>query len=39
MPVAILPAHDVSTRLPSFNLRNHRKVMVVDGRRGFTGEA
>jgi len=26
-----------STRLPSFNLRNHRKVMVVDGRIGFTG--
>ncbi|HXV63273.1 MAG TPA: phospholipase D-like domain-containing protein, partial [Vicinamibacteria bacterium] len=26
-----------STRLPSFNLRNHRKVMVVDGKIGFTG--
>jgi cardiolipin synthase A/B len=26
-----------STLLPSFNLRNHRKVMVVDGRVGFTG--
>ena len=26
-----------STRVPSFNLRNHRKVMVVDGRIGFTG--
>jgi cardiolipin synthase A/B len=26
-----------STLLPSFNLRNHRKVMVVDGRLGFTG--
>lgn len=26
-----------STRLPSFNLRNHRKIMVVDGRLGFTG--
>jgi cardiolipin synthase len=26
-----------STLLPSFNLRNHRKIMVVDGRLGFTG--
>jgi cardiolipin synthase len=26
-----------STRLPSFNLRNHRKILVVDGRLGFTG--
>ncbi len=26
-----------SARVPSFNLRNHRKVMVVDGRVGFTG--
>lgn len=26
-----------SARVPSFNLRNHRKVMVVDGRIGFTG--
>jgi cardiolipin synthase len=26
-----------STLLPSFNLRNHRKLMVVDGRIGFTG--
>lgn len=25
------------TRLPSFNLRNHRKIMVVDGQVGFTG--
>jgi len=36
VPVALfLPTF--STRLPSFNLRNHRKVMVVDGRIGFTG--
>ena len=36
VPVAsFLPTF--STRLPSFNLRNHRKVMVVDGRIGFTG--
>lgn len=26
-----------STRLPSFNLRNHRKILVVDGKLGFTG--
>ena len=36
VPVAtFLPTF--STRVPSFNLRNHRKVMVVDGRIGFTG--
>ncbi|MGH9336720.1 MAG: phospholipase D-like domain-containing protein, partial [Vicinamibacteria bacterium] len=36
VPVALfLPRF--STLLPSFNLRNHRKVMVVDGRIGFTG--
>jgi cardiolipin synthase len=36
VPVALfLPT--LSTRLPSFNLRNHRKIMVVDGRIGFTG--
>jgi cardiolipin synthase len=26
-----------SARVPSFNLRNHRKIMVVDGHIGFTG--
>jgi cardiolipin synthase len=36
IPVALfLPA--LSARLPSFNLRNHRKIMVVDGALGFTG--
>jgi len=36
VPVALfLPTF--STRLPAFNLRNHRKVMVIDGRIGFTG--
>lgn len=36
VPVAtFLPVF--SARVPSFNLRNHRKVMVVDGRIGFTG--
>ncbi len=36
VPVAtFLPTF--STRVPSFNLRNHRKVMVIDGRVGFTG--
>ena len=36
VPVAtFLPT--LLTRLPSFNLRNHRKIMVVDGKVGFTG--
>jgi cardiolipin synthase len=36
VPVArFLPT--IATRLPWFNLRNHRKILVVDGRMGFTG--
>ncbi|HEY7819355.1 MAG TPA: phospholipase D-like domain-containing protein [Vicinamibacteria bacterium] len=32
-----LPARFSTLFFPSFNLRNHRKVLVVDGRIGFTG--
>ena len=38
VPVALfLPPRFSTVLIPSFNLRNHRKVMVVDGRIGFTG--
>ncbi len=37
VPAALFLPPRFSTVLPSFNLRNHRKVMVVDGRIGFTG--
>jgi cardiolipin synthase len=38
VPAALfLPPRFSSVLFPSFNLRNHRKVMVVDGRVGFTG--
>jgi len=38
VPVALfLPPRFSTVLFPSFNLRNHRKVMVVDGRIGFTG--
>jgi cardiolipin synthase len=37
-PTALfLPARFSTLFFPSFNLRNHRKVLVVDGRIGFTG--
>lgn len=32
-----LPPRFLPTHLPYANLRNHRKIMVVDGRTGFTG--
>jgi cardiolipin synthase len=38
VPAALfLPPRFSTLLFPSFNLRNHRKVMVVDGRVGFTG--
>ncbi len=38
IPTALfLPARFSTLFFPSFNLRNHRKVLVVDGRIGFTG--
>jgi cardiolipin synthase len=38
VPAALfLPPRFSTVLFPSFNLRNHRKVMVVDGRIGFTG--
>ncbi len=38
VPAALfLPPRFSAVLFPSFNLRNHRKVMVVDGRIGFTG--
>ncbi|MGH9389622.1 MAG: phospholipase D-like domain-containing protein, partial [Vicinamibacteria bacterium] len=38
VPAALfLPPRFSTVLLPTFNLRNHRKVMVVDGRIGFTG--
>jgi cardiolipin synthase len=38
VPAALfLPPRFSTLLIPSFNLRNHRKVMVVDGRIGFTG--
>ncbi|WP_019569152.1 cardiolipin synthase [Thioalkalivibrio sp. ALE11] len=32
-----LPVHHIPRSLAAFNLRNHRKLLVVDGYRGFTG--
>jgi cardiolipin synthase len=38
VPTALfLPARFSTLFVPTFNLRNHRKVLVVDGRIGFTG--
>jgi cardiolipin synthase len=37
VPVRRFMPNRFITRLITFNLRNHRKVMVVDGKRGFTG--
>ena len=34
---AFLPPYRVPWRLPYANLRNHRKILVVDGKIGFTG--
>jgi cardiolipin synthase A/B len=37
VPVARFMPAVLHWRMPYFNLRNHRKIMVVDGRIGFTG--
>lgn len=37
VPVAEFLRHVVPLRNPYLNLRNHRKILVVDGRLGFTG--
>jgi cardiolipin synthase len=38
IPAALfLPPRFSTVLFPSFNLRNHRKIMVVDGSKGFTG--
>jgi cardiolipin synthase len=38
IPTALfLPPRFSTLLFPSFNLRNHRKILVVDGRMGFTG--
>jgi cardiolipin synthase A/B len=37
VPVAHFMPGGLPWRMPYFNLRNHRKIMVVDGRVGFTG--
>jgi cardiolipin synthase len=37
VPVAAFNATLVPARLHALNLRNHRKILVVDGRTGFTG--
>jgi cardiolipin synthase A/B len=37
VPVAEFLGHLFPLRLPYLNLRNHRKILVVDGRLGFTG--
>ena len=37
MPVGIFNPPFVPARLNAFNLRNHRKILVVDGELGFTG--
>lgn len=37
VPVAEFLRHVIPLRNPYFNLRNHRKILVVDGRVGFTG--
>ena len=37
IPVARFHPELLTWRMPYFNLRNHRKILVVDGRIGFTG--
>jgi cardiolipin synthase A/B len=37
VPVARFMPATIHWKMPYFNLRNHRKIMVVDGRIGFTG--
>ncbi len=37
VPVALFLPARLPWRLPYFNLRNHRKILVADGRVGFTG--